>query len=126
MLRPSRFGAGSPQSWCGRERRRWPRFVAADDPAEICWLRSKRRLGRASAVLLNVSSSGALVLADAIPGRPDLLLRLRWPVPSEWVRTRLVQARRTRIGPCLLHLAFAGRPSRHFLARAVDRTYRQN
>jgi hypothetical protein len=109
-----------------RERRGARRRPAADYPAEVCWIVGGQ-LRRTAAVLLDISASGTLVLADELPPeQARLLLRLRWPVRSAWVEARLVAGHPTRLGPSLLRVTFPAPPSRHFLASATRRPTGRN
>jgi hypothetical protein len=77
-------------------------------------------LRRTSAMLMDISATGSLVLADDMPEEARVVvLRLRWPVHSEWITAALVAGHRTRLGPYLLRVAFQSPPSRHFLATAM-------
>jgi hypothetical protein len=125
MRRPRDF-RHEPGRRAPRERRAAPRWAAANDPAELCWI-DEGSLRRTSAVLMDISASGTLVLADALPPRGcRLLLRLCRTLQTGWVAAGLVEGHRTRFGPFLLRIAFDSRPSRHFLAAATAQPLGRN
>ncbi len=73
------------------DRRLSPRYLAVRNRAFLSW-RIEAETFESSARLINISTSGALVLAEKRPGRgPTAWLRLEVPVASEWVEATIVR-----------------------------------
>lgn len=102
--------------------------INAPHAAEVRWLpRSgsmppplKPRLSAAAAVM-EIRRDGMLLLADdSPPAGTKVVVRLPRLMPGLWITAVVVAARRMRVGPVELKLAFSTKPPGYFFAATAD------
>ena len=90
----------------GADRRSAPRYAAADTRCRVGWWEGQE-FREGNAVLLNVSTGGALVTSNAAPPTGlDAWFRLDGAKPSPWIQAELIKVTKTWWGPGKLSFAF--------------------